>query len=76
MSIQSIDSLSKRERHVFERIAFGERVSDVAREMNLSVKTVSTYRSRLMAKLRARGNAELCAIALEYGLRPIIQTVA
>lgn len=60
--------LSEREMQVFLRLAKGEAVSDIASTLNLSVKTISTYRSRLLEKLELSSNAELAAYALRNGL--------
>jgi len=62
------ESLSERELQVFLRLAKGESVSDIAAILSLSVKTVSTYRSRLLEKLAVSSNAELAAYALRHGL--------
>ncbi|HTY04158.1 MAG TPA: response regulator transcription factor [Rhodocyclaceae bacterium] len=60
--------LSERELQVFLRLARGESVSDIGRALNLSVKTVSTYRSRLLEKLGVASNAELAAYAVRHEL--------
>ena len=60
--------LSEREMQVFLRLAKGEAVSDIASSLNLSVKTISTYRSRLLEKLELSSNAELASYALRNGL--------
>lgn len=62
------ESLSEREMQVFLRLARGESVSGIADILNLSVKTVSTYRSRLLEKLNVTSNAELATYALQHGL--------
>ncbi|MCB1896447.1 MAG: response regulator transcription factor [Rhodocyclaceae bacterium] len=62
------ENLSEREMQVFLRLAQGESVSAIAEVLNLSVKTVSTYRSRLLEKLKVSSNAELAAYALRNGL--------
>jgi len=62
------ESLSEREMQVFLRLAEGDSVSAIAELLNLSVKTVSTYRSRLLEKLGVASNAELAAYALRNGL--------
>jgi DNA-binding NarL/FixJ family response regulator len=62
------ESLSERELQVFLRLARGESVSGIAEVLNLSVKTVSTYRSRLLEKIDVASNAELAAYALRHGL--------
>ena len=60
--------LSERELQVFLRLARGQSVSEIGRTFHLSVKTVSTYRSRLLEKLGVASNAELAAYALRNGL--------
>lgn len=62
------EALSEREMQVFLRLAAGASVSDIADSLHLSVKTVSTYRSRLLEKLELGSNAELAAYALRNGL--------
>ena len=60
--------LSERELQVFLRLARGESVSDIAAVLNLSVKTISTYRTRLLEKLGVASNAELATYALRRGM--------
>lgn len=60
--------LSDRELQVFLRLVRGESVSDIAEQLHLSVKTISTYRSRLTEKLNVTSNAELATYALRHGL--------
>lgn len=62
------EALSDRELQVFLRLARGESVSDIALRLHLSVKTVSTYRSRVTEKLNVGSNAELATYALRHGL--------
>ena len=62
------EKLSDRELQVFLRLARGESVSDIAAVLNLSVKTISTYRTRLLEKLGVGSNAELATYALRHGL--------
>lgn len=62
------EQLSERELQVFLRLASGQSVSAIGEMLHLSVKTVSTYRSRLMEKLGVTSNAELAAYALRHGL--------
>lgn len=57
-------SLSDREFDVLRRIASGQTVSDIADRLSLSVKTVSTYRSRILEKMRLKNNAELMQYVL------------
>ena len=60
--------LSDREYQVLRLIASGKPVGAVAEELSLSVKTVSTYRTRLLKKMGMANNAELTRYALEQGL--------
>jgi DNA-binding NarL/FixJ family response regulator len=60
--------LSDREYTVLVKIASGKTVSQIAEELNLSVKTVSTYRARVLEKMNLSTNAELTRYALERGL--------
>jgi DNA-binding NarL/FixJ family response regulator len=60
--------LSDRELAVLGLFAAGASLTEIGRQLNLSVKTVSTYKSRTMEKLGLETNAELIAYALERGL--------
>ena len=62
------ETLSEREFQVFERIAGGMSVLQIARELGLSHKTVSTYRARLLQKMKVRTNADLTRYALQHSL--------
>lgn len=62
------EALSDRELQVFLRLARGESVSAIAGQLHLSVKTISTYRSRVTEKLNVASNAELATYALRHGL--------
>ncbi len=62
------EKLSDREFQVLRLIASGKMVTDIAREMSLSVKTISTYRSRLLAKMGMKNNAELMYFAIQHKL--------
>ena len=53
------DKLSDREFQVLTMIGSGKSLSDIAEELSLSVKTVSTYRTRLLEKMHLKNNAEL-----------------
>jgi len=63
-----IDTLSEREREVLVMVAQGHTNQAVADHLGLSVKTVESYRARLMAKLGLRNRAELTQLAMETGL--------
>ena len=56
--------LSPRERHVVALYAAGRTVTDIADSMQISVRTVSTYKTRVMEKLNLSSNADLIAWAL------------
>ena len=62
------EQLSERELQVFLRLAKGETIGHMAESMSLSVKTVSTYRSRVMEKMSLQSNSELTYYALKNGL--------
>lgn len=62
------ERLSDREFDVMRGIASGKSVSEIAADMRLSVKTVSTYRARLLDKMGMENNAALTRYALERGL--------
>ncbi len=61
-------ALSAREHEVFLMIAAGKSVSMIADELCLSIKTISTYRSRILEKMDLGSNAELIRYALQHGL--------
>jgi DNA-binding NarL/FixJ family response regulator len=62
------EMLSDREFTVLRAIASGKAASEIARDLNLSTKTVSTYRMRLMTKLNLHSNVDLARFAAEHGL--------
>ncbi|MEL6610973.1 MAG: response regulator transcription factor [Bacteroidota bacterium] len=62
------EGLSDREYQVLCRIASGKQVSEIADELTLSVKTISTYRSRMLQKMGMKSNAELTRYAIKNGL--------
>jgi DNA-binding NarL/FixJ family response regulator len=62
------ESLSERELQVFLRLAKGETVGHIAESMFLSAKTVSTYRARVLEKLKLETNSDLTYYALKSGL--------
>ncbi len=65
---QSHERLSEREFQVFLRLAKGETIGHMADSMSLSVKTVSTYRTRVMEKMTLESNSDLTYYALKNGL--------
>ena len=60
--------LSDRELQTLVMIASGKRLSDIAEELNLSPKTVSVYRARVLEKLALANNSELTVYAIRNGL--------
>jgi two-component system, NarL family, invasion response regulator UvrY len=62
------ETLSHREHQVMCLIASGKTVSEAARELSLSVKTISTYRARILEKLNMKNNAELMRYAIKNQL--------
>ena len=60
--------LSDREYQVLCMIASGKTVSEIGQDLNLSVKTISTYRVRILEKLSMKNNAELTRYAIKEGL--------
>ncbi len=62
------EKLSDREFQVLRLIASGKIVSEIAKELSLSVKTISTYRSRILEKMGMKNNAELMHYAMQHQL--------
>ena len=62
------ETLSDREFQVLTQLASGKTVSQIALETELSVKTVSTYRARILEKMNMHNNAELTRYAIQNGL--------
>lgn len=62
------EALSDREFEVLRQIGAGRRVSEIAERLCLSVKTVSTYRSRVLTKLDMKNSAQLMRYALVNGV--------
>ncbi|MES2425299.1 MAG: response regulator transcription factor [Pseudomonadota bacterium] len=62
------EQLSEREFQVFLKLAKGETAGDIAKTLSLSVKTVSTYRTRVMEKMNLNSNSDLTYYALKNKL--------
>ena len=62
------ETLSERELQVFMRLAKGETIGAIAEILSLSVKTVSTFRTRLLEKMKLSTNSELTYYAMKQGL--------
>ncbi|WP_337023531.1 MULTISPECIES: response regulator [unclassified Pantoea] len=65
---RKIDELSPKELDVLRQLARGEKVVDIARGMNISDKTVSTYKSRLMMKLELKNLVDVLDFAQRHNL--------
>jgi len=61
-------TLSEREFQIFCKIAAGRAVTEIARELSISAKTVSTYRTRILEKMGLTTNADLTSYALRNDL--------
>jgi len=57
-----------REFHVFKLLVSGESLTSIANKLSLSVKTVSTYRSRILKKMRMKNNVQLVRYAIQHRL--------
>ncbi len=62
------ETLSDREFQVFLMIARGKSLVEISRELSISIKTVSTYRARILEKLNLQNNAEIINYAIKHGL--------
>jgi DNA-binding NarL/FixJ family response regulator len=60
--------LSDREHEVMRMIATGVPLTEIGDRLHVSVKTVSTYRARIMEKMQMKSNAELTRYAMMHGL--------
>jgi DNA-binding NarL/FixJ family response regulator len=60
--------LSQREFQIFQRLARGTAITVIGRELSISPKSVSTYRARILEKMRCRNNAEITQYAMREGL--------
>jgi DNA-binding NarL/FixJ family response regulator len=62
------ETLSDREYQVMCMIAGGKQVKQIAEELYLSIKTISTYRSRILEKMKMKNNAEITHYAIKNRL--------
>jgi len=60
--------LSQREFQIFQRLARGVAITEIGKELSISPKSVSTYRARILEKMRCRNNAEITQYAMRAGL--------
>ncbi|NUP09233.1 MAG: response regulator transcription factor [Polyangiaceae bacterium] len=62
------ERLSNREFEILKMLAAGRSVTQIAQDLTLSAKTVSTHRTRILGKMQLKSNAELASYALRNGL--------
>lgn len=62
------ERLSDREYQILRMIGIGKSVKEIAYELSLSIKTISTYRARVLAKLKFKGNADVIRYAIRERL--------
>ena len=60
--------LSDREFEILRMIVAGKKIGDIALDLSLSDKTVSTYKARILQKMRMKNTAELIHYAIDHGL--------
>ncbi|HTV79932.1 MAG TPA: response regulator transcription factor [Steroidobacteraceae bacterium] len=65
---RSHEILSQRELQIFRKLAIGTPLVGISRDLSISPKSVSTYRSRILEKTRCRNNAEITQYAVREGL--------
>lgn len=62
------EALSDREFQILRKLTAGKNLAEISRELSLSVKTVSTYRARILAKLRLKNTAQVIRYGIEHHL--------
>lgn len=67
-SVHTVDLLSDREFEVFEMVGKGITTKKTARELNLSIKTIETYKSHIKTKLNIKDSTELIQFATEWSM--------
>ncbi|MBT8253890.1 MAG: response regulator transcription factor [Bacteroidia bacterium] len=65
---KEIDLLSDREIQVMQHMAEGQSISEIAKNIGLSINTISTYRSRIMNKLSLKNNAAIIRYAIDNNI--------
>ena len=69
-----LDTLSRRERQVFDLIVAGQTSKEAARHLSISPRTVETYRTKLLQKTGAAGTAQLIRLGIEAGMHGGLHT--
>jgi DNA-binding NarL/FixJ family response regulator len=67
-SVNPLEALSDRELQILKRVAEGRTGREIAQDLHLSIKTVDTYRARVLNKLALHTNADLIRFALRHGV--------
>lgn len=67
---QPHENLSKREFQIMCLIGSGKAVSEIAKELFLNVRTISTYRARILEKLNLKNNSEITSYCVKEGFTP------
>ncbi|MEN6585140.1 MAG: response regulator transcription factor [Sulfuricella sp.] len=62
------EQLSEREFQVLQQVLSGKHISEIALELSLSAKTISTHKARLMRKLNVQNNADLIRYGMDHSL--------
>jgi two-component system invasion response regulator UvrY len=62
------EGLSQRELQIMMMILQGHKIREIAEKLNLSSKTISTYRYRLFEKLKVKNDSEMARVAIQYGM--------
>lgn len=68
--LQMLNILSDRERQILQRLASGQRPKEIAQDLGISIKTVSTYKFRLFEKMGFSSEAALITFAIKHTLLP------
>ncbi|HDU8622212.1 TPA: response regulator, partial [Proteus mirabilis] len=68
VDLNPLHHLSERELQIMSMIIRGKKIAQIAQELNISTKTVNSYRYRMFSKLKISGDVELTHIAVRYGL--------
>lgn len=63
-----LECLSERELQIMMMITKGQKVTEISDQLNLSPKTVNSYRYRMFSKLNINGDVELTHLAIRHGL--------
>jgi len=66
--VRRVETLTPREREVFDRIVQGWPSKTVAHDLKISLRTVEMHRARIMAKMQTRNLATLVRMAIDAGL--------